>query len=158
MIHKIGFKTTTAELVAYKVLEPGANEGVECAQFRRRLQVAGADPRDPTMVLYIDAKEEPGCRKEVLVPVARMVEGYDSRVMEKMRVAFLVFMGGRQPVEHYYEKLYEFIGENGAEPASRFCSIEAVYQPHEFNLSYGSFIDEDTPEHWSTEILIPVKE
>jgi hypothetical protein len=38
-----------------------------------------------------------------------------------------------------------------------FCSIEAIYQPDQYGLSYGSFIDEDAQETWTTEILIPVE-
>jgi len=61
-------------------------------------------------------------------------------------------------VEHYYGELYRYMEEQGLKPSAQMCSIEAVYQPAEYGLSYGSFIDEDTPEHWSTEIMIPVVE
>jgi len=69
-----------------------------------------------------------------------------------------VFIGTANPVEYYYEKLYTYIEEQGLKPGTEMCSVEAVYQPDEYGLSYGSFIDEDTPEHWKTEIMIPVKE
>jgi effector-binding domain-containing protein len=158
MIDKIGLKTTIKELVAYKKLEPGGNEAVECAQLASQLREAGARPREPTMVLYYDDKDDSECRKEVIIPIEREIEGFDTRMKEEIKVAFLLFKGTDQPLEYYYEKLHEYIEENSLKPSMKFCSIEAVYQPHEYGLSYGSFIDEDTPEHWSTEIMIPVEE
>jgi effector-binding domain-containing protein len=158
MIDKIGVKTTIRELVAYKVLEPGDNEVTECAKLSRALYEKGVKPKDPTMVLFYDPKDEPGCRREVLIPVEREVDGMDTKMMPELRVAFLVFIGTSRPVEHYYEELYKYIEERGLKPSSEMCSIEAVFQPAEYGLSYGSFIDEDTPEHWSTEIMVPVEE
>ena len=158
MIDKIGLKTTIRELVAYKELDPKDNEAVECAQLAGKLRDAGARPKEPTMILFRDDKDKPDCRKEVMVPIEKEVEGFDTKMKDEVKVAFLVFKGTDQPLEYYYGKLYDYIEENGLTPASKFCSIEAVYQPHEYGLSYGSFIDEDTPEHWSTEIMIPVEE
>ena len=157
MIDKIGVKTTIRELVAYRAMKPGENEVAECARLNSELYKKGARPRDPTMVLYYDPKVEPGCRREVFIPVEKDVEGVDTKMMPELRVAFLVFIGTSNPVEHYYETLYRFIEDNGMKPSSSLCSIEAVYQPDEYGLSYGSFIDEDTPEHWKTEIMIPVE-
>ncbi len=157
MIDKIGVKTTIRELVAYRELKPGENEVAECAMLNSDLYRKGAKPRDPAMVLYYDPKGEPGCRREVLIPVDREVEGVDTKMMPEIRVAFLVFIGTANPVEYYYEKLYEYIEEQGLKPSPEMCSIEAVYQPDEYGLSYGSFIDEDTPEHWRTEIMIPLE-
>jgi effector-binding domain-containing protein len=94
----------------------------------------------------------------VLIPVDGEVEGVDTKMMPEIKVAFLVFIGTANPVEYYYERLYEYIGEQGLNPGTEMCSIEAVYQPDEYGLSYGSLIDEDTPEHWRTEIMIPVEE
>ncbi|MFH0849915.1 MAG: GyrI-like domain-containing protein [Candidatus Bathyarchaeota archaeon] len=158
MIDKIGVKTTIRELVAYKTLKPGENEVAECAKLNRVLYERGAKPRDPTMVLFYDPKDDPGSRREVIVPIDRKVEGVDTKMMPEIKVAFLVFIGTKMPVEHYYEELYRYIEERGLRPSPEMCSIEAVYQPAEYGLSYGSFIDEDTPEHWSTEIMIPVQE
>jgi effector-binding domain-containing protein len=157
MIDKIGVKTTIRELVAYKALKPGENEVVEVARLNKLLYERGARPRDPTMVLFYDPKGEPGCRREVIIPVEKAVEGVETKMMPEIKVAFLVFIGTSRPVESYYEELYKYIEERGMRPSSEMCSIEAVYQPAEFGLSYGSFIDEDTPEHWSTEIMIPVE-
>jgi effector-binding domain-containing protein len=93
-----------------------------------------------------------------MIPIEKEVEGFNTKMKEEVKVAFLVFKGTDQPLEYYYNQLYDYIKEQGLEPATMFCSIEAVYQPYEYGLSYGSFIDEDTPEHWSTEIMIPVLE
>lgn len=158
MIDKIGFKTTLRELVAYRTIKPGENEVIECAKFSGELHRLGARTGDPNMVLYYDPKDEPGCRREVLIPIDREIEGVDTKMMPEMKVAFVVFIGADRPVEYYYEELYKHIESAGLKPASEMCSIEAVYQPDEFNLSIGSFIDEDNPEHWRTEIMIPVKE
>jgi effector-binding domain-containing protein len=158
MIDKLGLKTTIKELVAYKTLNPGENEVIECAKFSGELHKLGAQARDPNMVLYYDPKDAPGCRREVLIPIEKKVEGIDFKMMPEIKVAFLVFIGTDQPIEYYYEELYKFIENEGLKPASSICSLEAVYQPDEFNLSYGSFIDEDNPEHWRTEIMIPVVE
>lgn len=157
MIDKIGVKTTMRELVAYRVLKPGENEVTECARLNSELYKRGARPRDPTMVLYYDPKDEPGCRREVIIPIEKEVDGVDTKMMPEIKVAFLLFIGTSNPVEHYYETLYMYIEDNGMKPSSSMCSIEAVYQPDEYGLSYGSLIDEDTPEHWKTEIMIPVE-
>ena len=158
MIDKIGLKTTIPELVAYKTLEPGQNEVVECAKLSGQLHQLDARPRDPNMVLFYDPKGEPGCRREVMIPIAREVEGIETKMMPEIKVAFLVFIGTTHPIEHYYEELYKYIESVGMKPASHMCSLEAVYQPDEFNLSYGSLIDEDNAESWRTEIMIPVEE
>ncbi len=158
MIDKIGLKTTIKELVAYKTLKPGENEIVECAKLSGELHKLDARPSDPNMILFYDPKDEPGCRREVIIPIEREVEGIETKMMPEIKVAFLVFVGTHQPIEYYYEQLYKYIEDQGLKPASTMCSIEAVYQPHDFNLSYGSFIDEDSAEAWHTEIMIPVEE
>ncbi len=145
------------ELVAYRELKPGENEVTECAKLNAVLYMKDARPRDPSMVLFYDPKDEPGCRREVLIPVEREVEGVDTKMMPEIKVAFLVFVGTENPVSYYYEKLHEYIEAQGLKQGSEVCSIEAVYQPDEYGLSYGSFIDEDTSEHWRTEIMIPVE-
>lgn len=158
MIDKIGIKTTIKELVAYKALEPVQNEVVECAKLSGELHKLDARPSDPNIVLYYDPKDDPGCRREVMIPIEREVKGVETKQMPEIKVAFLVFIGTDKPIEHYYEELYKYIEQQGLKPASTMCSLEAVYQPDEFNLSYGSFIDEDNSEHWRTEIMIPVEE
>jgi len=158
MIDKIGLKTTIKELVAYKTLKPGENEIVECAKLSGELHKLDAKPSDPNMVLFYDPKDDPGCRREVIIPIEKEVEGIETKMMPEIKVAFLVFVGTDQPIEYYYEQLYKYIEDQGLKPASSMCSIEAVYQPHDFNLSYGSFIDEDSSEAWHTEIMIPVEE
>jgi len=107
--------------------------------------------------MFYEPKDKPGCRREVIIPVEKAVKGVETKMMPELKVAFLVFIGTSRPVESYYEELYRYIEERGLRPSSEMCSVEAVYQPAEYGLSYGSFIDEDTPEHWSTEIMIPVE-
>jgi effector-binding domain-containing protein len=158
MIDKIGLKTTLKELVAYKTLKPGENEGVECAKFSGELHRLGVRPRDPNMVLFYDPKDESECRREVIIPIDSEVDGVETKMMPEIKVAFLVFTGTDKPMEYYYDELYKFIEARGLQLASEMCSLEAVYQPDEFNLNYGSFIDEDSPEYWRTEIMIPVEE
>jgi effector-binding domain-containing protein len=158
MIDKIGLKTTIKDLVAYKKIEPGENEVIECAKLSGELHKRGVRVGDPNMVIYYDDKDDPGCRREVLIPVDREIEGIETKMMPEMKVAFLVFIGTNKPVEHYYGELYKYIDSEGLKPASSMCRIEAIYQPDEFNLSYGSFIEEDNPEYWRTEIMIPIEE
>lgn len=157
MIDKIGIKTTLEELVAYKVLPPGSDDVLECAKFSGEVYKAGATPHDPTMILFYDSKDDPGCRKEVLIPIDAAVDGLDTKQMPVIRVAFIVYSGTHNPIEFYYDKIYEYIAEQGLKPSSEMCSFEAVYQPDEFNLSYGSLIDEDNPETWRTEIMVPLE-
>lgn len=157
MIDKIGVKTTIDELVAFKVLPPGADDVIEGAKFSGEVYKAGATPHDPTMVLYYDPKDAQDCRKEVMIPIDAAVGGLDTKQMPVLRVAFIVFSGTHNPIEFYYGKLNEYIEVNGLKIASDMCSIEATYQPDEFNLSYGDFIDEDNPETWKTEIMVPVE-
>lgn len=157
MIDKIGIKTTLEELVAYKVLPPGSDDVLECAKFSGEVYKAGATPHDPTMILFYDPKDDPGCRKEVLIPIDTEVDDLDTKQMPVIRVAFIVYSGTHKPIEFYYDKIYEYIAKQGLKPSSEMCSFEAVYQPDEFNLSYGSLIDEDNPETWRTEIMVPVE-
>ena len=157
MIDKIGVKTTLEELVAYKVLPPGSDDVLECAKFSGEVYKAGATPHDPTMILFYDQKDDPVCRKEVLIPIEAAADGLDTKQMPVIRVAFIVYSGTHNPIEFYYGKLNEYIEAQGLKPSLEMCSLEAVYQPDEFNLSYGSLIDEDNPETWRTEIMIPVE-
>ena len=156
MIDKIGIKTTMQELVAYKELPPGADDIIECAKFSGEVHKAGARPRDPTMVFFHGSKDDPNCKKEVMIPIDKKVEGLDTKMMPEIKVGFIVFSGTYNPIEYYYEKLYEHIKEQGYSPTNT-CSIEATFQPDEFNLSYGSFIDEDNPETWKTELMVQVE-
>ena len=157
MIDKIGVKTTVKELVAFKVLPAGADDVIEGARFSGEVYKAGATPHDPTMVLYYDPKDTPDCRKEIMIPIDSADNGLETKQMPELRVAFIVFSGTHNPIEFYYDKLNEYIEKNGLKLSSALCSLEATYQPDEFNLSYGSFIDEDNPETWKTEIMVPVE-
>ncbi len=158
MIEKIGVKTLIEEPVAYKALEPGEDETAEAARFSGFLYRMGAGPRDPQMVVYYGPPGEGDTRKEVLIPIENPVEGVDWRMMPALRVAFLVYIGAQKSVDHYYRELEGYIEGRGLKRGEAFYSIEAIYQPDEFNLSVGSLIDEDTPEYWRNELMIPVEE
>ncbi len=156
MIDKIGIKTTIPELVAYKELPPGADDIIESAKFSGEVHKAGARPHDPTMVFYYGNKDDPSCKKEIMIPIDAKGEGLETKMMPEIRVGFIVFSGTYNPVEYYYEKLMEYIEAEGLKPLGT-CTVEATFQPDEFNLSYGSFIDEDNPETWKTEIMIQIE-
>jgi effector-binding domain-containing protein len=156
MIDKIGIKTTVKERVAYKELPPGANDIVESARFSGELHKAGARPRDPTMVFFYGSKDDPSCKKEVMIPIDKEVDGLDTKMMPEIKVGFIVFSGTYNPVEYYYEKLEEHIKEHGYS-STNTCTIEATFQPDEYNLVFGDFIDEDSPETWKTELMIQVE-
>jgi effector-binding domain-containing protein len=158
MIEKIGLKTTFKELVAYKNIEPSESEAIARAKFSGELYRMGAGPKDPNIVLFIDPKNNPECRREVLIPIDREIKGIKTKFMPEIKVAFLVFIGVDKPIQYYYNELYKYIESRGLKQANEIFSLEAIYQPDEFNLSYGSFIDEDNPEHWRTEIMIPIEE
>lgn len=157
MINKIGIKTTTPELVAYKVLKPEENEIVESARLSRLLHKKDARPSEPHMIIYYDPKDSEGCRREVRIPIQREIPEIDFKITESTKVAFLLFVGTDKPVEYYYDELNKYIKINRMKPSTQFCSIEALFQPEEYGLSYGDFIDEDAAENWMTEIMIPVE-
>jgi effector-binding domain-containing protein len=91
-----------------------------------------------------------------MIPIDKEVDGLETKMMPEIKVGFIVFSGTYNPVEYYYEKLEEHLKENGY-TATNTCTIEATFQPDEFNLTYGSFIDEDNPETWKTELMIQVE-
>ncbi len=158
MIIKIGVKTLGDVLVAYRELKAGESEIEAFAKLNAEAHAKGARVADPTMIIYYDPKDAKGCRREVLVPVNKEVEGLKTRKLPDIRAGFIVYSGTNQPPEYYYEELEKHLKERGLKPASKsFCSMEAVYQPDNFNLSSGSFIDEDSQDTWSTEILIPIE-
>ena len=158
MIEKIGVKTTPKELVAYMELKPGENELIQSGKLNKQLSEKHARIGDPHMVIYYDSKDDPKAHREVAVPVQHEVEGVQTKKMPSKKVAFLVYIGTDQPVSFYVETLEKFIEDEGLKRGDAFHSIEAVFQPDEFNLSYGSFVDEDAPEYWRNELMIPVEE
>ena len=158
MIIKIGVKTLGNQLVAYRELKAGENEAEAFAKLNAEAHAKGARVADPTMIIYYDPKEAKACRREVLVPVNREAEGLKTKKLPDIRAGFIVYSGTSKPLEYYYEELEKHLKERGLKPtAKNFCSMEAVYQPDNFNLSSGSFIDEDSQDTWSTEILIPIE-
>lgn len=158
MILHIGVKTIDPQLVAYKKLEFGQNEADAFAKLNAEVYEKGTRPKDPTMIIYYDPKEKAVCRREIIVPIDKDVEGLSTKTLPKIRAGFIVFSGTRHPVEYYYEQLRKHLEEHGLKASTEtVCSIEAQYQPDQFNLSSGSFIDEDAQETWTTEILLPIE-
>jgi hypothetical protein len=110
------------------------------------------------MIIYYDPKEKKECRKEIIVPIDKQVAGLKTKVLPRIRAGFIVYSGVQYPIEYYYEQLERYLSEKGFKHSTiTACSIEAQYQPDQFNLSTGSFIDEDAQETWTTEILLPVE-
>lgn len=158
MLLKIGVRTIVEKLVAYKVLESGEYELIESAKLERLLHEAHASPEDPVMIVYYDPKEVPNGRREIWIPIQKQVNGIDTKSVGPIKAGFLVMGGTDHTVEYYYNVLYKQIEEWGLKPDTKIYSIEGTYQPEQFDMSYGDFVDEDASEHWTTEILIPVKE
>ncbi len=158
MILKIGVKTLTPLLVAYRELKPGENEAEAFAHLNAEAHEKGVTPSDPTMIIYYDPKDSENCRREVLVPVDKEAPGLKTKKLSEFRAGFIVYSGAQHPAEHYYSELRKHLEQRGLKPASKnFCSMEAVYQPDTYGLSTGSYIDEDVQEHWTTEILLPLE-
>jgi len=156
VILHIGVKTLDPQLVAYKALKPGDSDTEAFAELNAELHAKGAKPTDPTMIIYYDPKEAPGCRREVMIGVDRAVEGVPTKKLPKIKAAFIVYADTKN-IGHYYEELTKYMESRGLKQVDGFCSIEAIYQPDQYGLSYGSFIDEDAQETWTTEIRIPVE-
>jgi len=155
---KIGVKTLTSLLVAYRELKPGENEAEAFARLNAEVHEKGVKPSDPTMIIYYDPKDSENCRREVLVPVDKEAYGLKTKRLPEFRAGFIVYSGVQHPVEHYYNELGKHLEQRGLKPVSKnFCSMEAVYQPDTYGLSTGSYIDEDVQEHWTTEILLPIE-
>jgi effector-binding domain-containing protein len=157
MIVKIGVKTLDPQLVAYKELNPGESESEAFAHLNAEVHEKGAKPKEPTMIIYYDPKGSDSCHREVLVPVNNEANGLNTKILPKIKAGFIVYSGTSHPTEYYYEELTKYLNSRGLHPVNKnFCSIEAVYQPEQYDLSSGSFIDEDAQETWTTEILLPI--
>ncbi len=158
MIHHIGIKTIDPQLVSYRRLETGENEAEAFAKLNAEVLAKGARPKDPTMIIYYDPKEKNECRKEIVVPIDKQAKGLDTKLLPRIRAGFIVYSGTQYSTEYYYEQLRKHLAERGFKHLTdTACSIEAQYQPDQFNLSTGSFIDEDAQETWTTEILLPIE-
>ena len=158
MLLKLGVRTTRKRLVAFKVLKPGSNEIIESTKLSRTLHEKFAKTEDPTMIVYYDPKNNKDSKREVWIPIQEIVEGVDYKFVEPIRAGFLVMTGTDHTIEYYYDVLFKHLEERGLKPNGKIFSIEADYQPDQFDMSYGDFVDEDAQEEWSTEILIPVEE
>ncbi len=158
MIVKIGVKTLNDELVAYRELKPGESETEAFAKLNSEAHEKGARVKDPTMIIYYDPKDVKSCRREALVPIDREVSGLKTKKLPPLRAGFIVYSGVSHPAEYYYEELMKHLKERGLKPVTKdFCQMEAVYQPDNFALSSGSFIDEDSQDVWTTEIIVPIE-
>jgi len=157
MILHIGVKTTHPELVAYRVLEPRESDTAALAELNAELRSRGAKPKEPTMIVFYDPKDDPDCKREVMIPVEKEVEGMPTKTLPQVRAGFIVYADTTRPIEHYYGVLERHLEERGLEPGGEICSIEAIFPPNEYSFAVGDFVDEDAPEHWKTEIIIPVE-
>ncbi len=158
MIVKIGVRTLTKDLVAYREIKSGESEAEAFARLNAEVHESGATPKDPTMIVYYDPKDKEGCRREAMVVVDRDAPGLRTKTLPEIRAGFIVYAGTSHPPEYYYEELRKHIKERGLKPAAGpFCSMEAVYQPDNFNLSSGSLVDEDSQDTWTTELILPVE-
>jgi hypothetical protein len=158
MLLKLGVRTTRKRLVAFKVLKPGSNEIIESAKLSRTLHEKFVKIEDPTMIVYYGPKNNKDVEREIWIPIQEKVKGVDIKFVEPIRAGFLVMAGMDHTIEYYYDELYKHLEERGLTPSTKIFSIEADYQPEQFDMSYGDFVDEDAQEEWSTEILIPVEE
>ena len=61
MIVKIGVKTLTNQLVAYRELKHGESEAEVFAKLNAEAQEKGTKVSDPTMIIYYDPKERHKC-------------------------------------------------------------------------------------------------
>jgi len=160
MIIKIGVKTTEPELVAYLEVNPEESETMALAKLNSLISSKGVKPRDPSMIVYIDEKENPGCRKEVMIPLNKEVKGIPSKVFPQLRAGFLVFADVERPITYYYDLLLKHLEERELKPKHYgICtSIEAIYEPEQFGYGNMSLVDEDKPEVYETEIIIPIED
>jgi hypothetical protein len=158
MLLKLGVRTTTKKLVAYKVLEFGANEIIESAKLSRTLSEKIAKYKAPSMIVYYDPKNNPNYNREIWIPIKKKIEGIKTKIIDPFKAGFLVMSGTEHSMDYYYNVLYEYLREQELSPSNKICSIEVSYLPEQFNMSFGDFIDEDAQEEWTIEILIPLKQ
>jgi effector-binding domain-containing protein len=160
MITKKGIKKTIPELVAYEEIQPGEDETTALARLTTIISSKGEKPRDPGMVMFVDDKNSPSCRKEVMIPVDRETPGLKTKIIPETRAGFLVFETSNNPIEYYYEELLKYIKAWGLKPKlNTFCtSIEAVFQPETFQYATMDFVEEDKPDTYEIEIIIPVED
>ena len=160
MIIKIGVKKTLPELVAYEEVGPGGNESLALAALGALITSKGAKRNDPGMIVYIDDRRAPSCRKEVMYPLTEEMPGIKSKTFPGIRTGFIVYKDVENPAEHYYTILLNYLERQGLKPmpGGACTSIEAIFEPDQFSFSDMDFIDEDKPEYYETEIMIPVED
>lgn len=157
MILHIGVKGLDSQLVAYKILKPGESEIGGVVELNAQLHTRGVKLREPTMIIHYDPKDTPNCRREVVIGIDREVEGVETKWLPETKVAFILFVGGNRSIDYFYNELVKYIESIGLKISNSFYSIEAIWPPEQYELSNGSFIEEDSQEIWKTEVLIPVE-
>ena len=158
MIIKIGVKTLSPQVVAYKELQEGDDEAAVFASLNAEVNSKGADPSDPTMIVFYDPKGSMNCRREVMVAINKEAPGLKIKKLPQITAGFIVYSDTKYQVEYYYAQLEQYLKERGLKTATNeINSIEAFYQPYQYDLGIGSYIDEDAQEIWVLEIIIPVE-
>lgn len=159
MITKKGIKKVLPELVAYEEIQPEEDETAALARLTSLISSIGEKPRDPGMIMFLDDKNSPSCRKEVMIPVDKEAVGLKTKTIPATKAGFLVYQTSEKPAEYYYEELLKYIKAQGLKPKiNTFCtSIEAIFQPETFEYATMDFVDEDKPDTYEIEIIIPVE-
>ena len=159
MIIKIGVKTTEPELVAYRVVKPDESEAVALAQLSAFVHEKGGKHLDPSMIVYLDPKDKPGCAKEVMIRLDKELSGVQSKIFPSMRMGFIVYTDAEKPSTHYYSELLKYLDTRGFKVKTKaICSsLEGIFEPEQFGYGNMSLVDEDKPEVYETEIDIPIE-
>lgn len=158
MILHQGIKTLNENLVAYKNVENKEKISVDIANLNKKLYEKKLSEYGPTMIFFYGPKDNPNSKVEIIVPIEKKLNDIKTKIIKKIKAAFIVFVGTNHPTEYYYKKLENHIKSLDLERDYRFHSIEVIYPPKQYAFSYGSLIDEDASERWRTEIMIPIKD
>lgn len=157
IMHK-GIKTLNEKLVAYENVDKKVKISQEIANLNKKLYEKNFNKYGPTMIFFYNQKDSKKSKTEIVVPIEKMINGLKTKIIEKIKTAFIVFVGTNYSTEHYYEILNDYIKSLDLERDNKIYSIEVIYPPKQYGFRYGSLIDEDTSERWITEIMIPIKD
>jgi effector-binding domain-containing protein len=144
MILNIGVRTTDPMLVAHREMGERENDAVAMAGFLTELTRKGARLTDTTIFVYHEPSRN-GQKRELLVPVASEVEGVETKTLQPMKVAFIVFTGAGNRLEEHYGRLMEYVRHNHLKPVEGIQRIEVHYAPEDMDES-----------DWTMEIMIPL--
>jgi effector-binding domain-containing protein len=140
MILHYGIRTTEPDLVVFRLLKPDENEAMVITKLLREIRAPrdNLNPRfDHSIVVYYDPPDAEYRRREVLIPVSDEVEGFPTRTLPSMKVAFLVFKGAEYPVELYYQRLQEYIDAENLHVSDKVYSYDVMYVPDDAdNVDY----------------------